>query len=605
MKQSCVNGSCTSTCGDLQLKLKIIDNSQSGGSTSDAGGTSTPDETDKSPNIGIGGSSGPNEIVTPTPEAVLPVPGFTTDPVNGSGNVPLVLNFHSTAQNAATTKWDFGDTVDNEATGPDVSHTYSAIGTYTVTQTVINANGTLTASAQIYVNRVLTPAVADFIAVPINGSAPLRVNFTDKSQYTTMSGSTIVYNFDGNEGISSERNTSHIYNIPGTYYATQTVTNPDSPAGGSTKQVIVTVNEVPVTVNEVPVTLAANFNASRSNGVAPLSVTFTDASTGAATWEWNFGDNSPIVTTRNAEHTFGAGNWTVNLKVSDGTNIASKTMMITVAEKPVTLTADFTADRTSGQAPCNVQFTDASEGGAAIWSWDFGDGNQSIERNPKHTFTTPGSYDVVLTVNDGKGHSAAKHMPITVTSAPLVADFDADRTGGIDPVSVQFTDNSTGAATWEWNFGDNSPIVTTRNAEHTFGVGNWTVNLKVSDGTNFASKTMTITVAEKPAAPIANFTANRTAGDFPLTVQFFDQSRNAVSYEWVFDDGNTSTDKSPGHIYTTEGNYTVTLTVTGSNGEKNTSQAIITVTSKRQPSDAVINDVNASVTGNTTPFKSP
>ncbi len=299
----------------------------------------------------MGGSSGQNEIVTPTPEAVLPVPGFTTDPVNGSGNVPLVVNFHSTAQNAATTKWDFGDTVDDEATGTDVSHTYSAIGTYTVTQTVINPNGTLTASAQINVNRVLTPAVADFIAVPINGSAPLRVNFTDKSQYTTMPGSTIVYDFGGNEGISSERNTSHIYNIPGTYYATQTVTNPDSPAGGSTKQVIVTVNEVPVTVNEVPVTLAANFNASLSNGVAPLSVTFTDASTGAATYAWDFGDHS-------------------------GTSAA---------------------------------------------------------QNPTYLFTRAGSYDVVLTVGDGKGHSAVKHLPITVTSAPLIADFDADRTGGVDP----------------------------------------------------------------------------------------------------------------------------------------------------------------------------
>ena len=56
----------------------------------------------------------------------------------------LIVDFHSTALNASTIKWDFGDTVNNSATGTDVSHTYSANGAYTVIQTVINSNGTLT-----------------------------------------------------------------------------------------------------------------------------------------------------------------------------------------------------------------------------------------------------------------------------------------------------------------------------------------------------------------------------------------------------------------------------------------------------------------------------
>jgi PKD repeat protein len=216
------------------------------------------------------------------------------------------------------------------------------------------------------------------------------------------------------------------------------------------------------------------------------------------------------------------------LKVSDGTNFASKTMTIIVTEKPVTLVADFAADITSGQAPFDIQFTDASKGGAIAWSWNFGDGNKAVEKNPKHTFTTPGDYDAVLTVNDGKGHSDSKHMPITVTQAPPVT----------------------------------------------------------------------------PAQPIADFDADRTSGESPLTVQFSDKSKNAVSYEWVFGDGATSTDQSPSHTYTVEGDYSVTLTVTGSGGDKSTSQTIITV-SKPQPSNAVINDNNSPLTGNATPLNSP
>jgi PKD repeat protein len=340
------------------------------------------------------------------------------------------------------------------------------------------------------------------------------------SQYTTMPGSTVMYNFGGSESTSSERNPSHIYSMPGTYYVTQTVTNPYSPAGGSTKQVV-------ITVNEVPVTLAANFNADRVSGVAPLSVTFTDTSTGATTYAWDFGDRV-------------------------GT---------------------------------------------------------STGQNPSYVFTRAGNYDVVLTVSDGKGHSASKQMPITVTQdtpvtpVQLIADFDADSTSGVDSLNGRFTDRSTGAVTWQWDFGDSSPIVTTKNAEHTFGVGSWNVNLKVSDGTYSDSKTMTITVTEKPAAPIADFTVDRTSGESPLPVQFSDRSKNAESYEWAFGDGATSTDKNPTHTYTAAGDYIATLTVTGSSGAKSTSQTIITV-SMPQSSNAEPNNPNAPSTDNATPLNS-
>ncbi len=61
-----------------------------------------------------------------------------------------------------------------------------------------------------------------------------------------------------------------------------------------------------------------------------------------------------------------------------------------------------------------VQFTDKSTG-AASWQWDFGDQTEtSTEQNPSHEFSKAGSYDVVLTVSDGKGNSATKHMQITV-----------------------------------------------------------------------------------------------------------------------------------------------------------------------------------------------
>lgn len=66
---------------------------------------------------------------------------------------------------------------------------------------------------------------------------------------------------------------------------------------------------------------------------------------------------------------------------------------------PISL-ASFNTNTTSGHAPLDVQFTTLSEN-ATLVRWDFGDGNTSIEQNPKHTYFTPGKYIVNLTASNG------------------------------------------------------------------------------------------------------------------------------------------------------------------------------------------------------------
>ena len=69
----------------------------------------------------------------------------------------------------------------------------------------------------------------------------------------------------------------------------------------------------------------------------------------------------------------------------------------------ITLSADFHAGPVNGAAPLNVHFADRSTGYITSWSWNFGDGSTSTERNPKHTYTDPGVYAVTLTVTDSDG----------------------------------------------------------------------------------------------------------------------------------------------------------------------------------------------------------
>ncbi|MDI3485794.1 MAG: large repetitive protein, partial [Methanolobus sp.] len=64
---------------------------------------------------------------------------------------------------------------------------------------------------------------------------------------------------------------------------------------------------------------------------------------------------------------------------------------------------DFTANVTSGNISLTVQFTDISTNNPDSWEWDFGDGSSSTESNPVHTYSTPGSYNVSLTVSNEWG----------------------------------------------------------------------------------------------------------------------------------------------------------------------------------------------------------
>lgn len=159
--------------------------------------------------------------------------------------------------------------------------------------------------------------------------------------------------------------------------------------------------------------------------------------------------------------------------------------------------ADFSGTPTSGRTGLKVKFTDESTGPVKRWLWDFGDGGTSKVQNPVHTYRKPGTYTVTLTIKNGSSTSTkSKTDYITVHAAPK-ADFAASLTSGKKPLSVQFTDQSTGPVTsWLWKFGD-ATTSTDQNPSHTYTkAGSYTVKLKVTgpDGTNTKTSTACIQV---------------------------------------------------------------------------------------------------------------
>lgn len=410
-----------------------------------------------------------------------------------------------------------------------------------------------------------------------------------------------------------------------------------------------------------PTPPTAAFVGSPTSGDAPLSVDFTDQSTGNPTsWSWNFGDMGTS-SSQNPSHTYtGVGTYTVTLTVSNayGSDDEVKTNYITVTEPGsgyanlpystgfesgsldqywTTLTTNegrirILTTNTPHSGSYHMCMDDAVNGGnysqceawlhlnlagksdveLDFWWKDFGDETHSqdgvyFSNNSGSSFTkvynlNGGSYTNNVWNNfvlDVDALAASVGLSLTSTfvikfqqydnyamttdgmafddisvtaqaAVPPVAAFSGSPTSGTAPLQVQFTDESTGDPTsWFWDFGDDGTS-TVQNPSHTYtDAGTYTVSLTVSNavGSDDEVKTNYISVS-LPPPPVAAFVGDPTSGAVPLTVDFTDQSTGVVdTWSWNFGDGvGTSSVQNPTYQYTSVGNYTVTLTVTGPGG---------------------------------------
>ena len=254
----------------------------------------------------------------------------------------------------------------------------------------------------------------------------------------------------------------------------------------------------------------ADFTAEPTTAPDKTIIQFTDQSTGDITsWLWDFGDGETSID-QNPSHLYKeARTYTVSLTVTGpgGSDTETKIRFIKlfIPEKP---DADFTREPISKDAPMTVQFIDtstcpatlanltngtlyfttiesASLGGITTWTWDFGDGATSDERNPTHTYQETGSYTVSLTVvGPGGSDTETKKDYIQLAKPPApVADFTAKPRSGDGPLVVQFTDTSTGHVSSRlWDFGDGTTS-TEQNPIHTYtyrDIPDYTVSLTVT-----------------------------------------------------------------------------------------------------------------------------
>lgn len=485
--------------------------------------------------------------------------GFTNAP--SSGCSPLVVQFSDLSTGPVSSWfWDFGN--GNTSTLQNPAAVYVTPGTYTVTLTVSDGSNNDTQTQANLITVFQNPTANFNASTPTNGCAPLTVCFTDLS--TPGSGAINQWLWDFGDGNNStQQNPCHTFSLAGSYTITLVAT--DVNGCQNTFQITNFVN-----VSNTP---TATFTGGPLSACdPPLTVNYTNNSSGGAaplTYQWNFGDGNTSTQT-SPSHTYtNYGAYNVTLIATDANGCAD-TLVRPAYVNINNIQAGFTSDTTvicEGQA---INFTDTSFGGPNLWTWDFGDGGTSNQQNPSYTYNTAGTYTVSLIASNGVcGDTLVQTNYIQVDPAPT-ANFQADTTTACSvPLTVNFTDLSTNATAWAWDFGDGNTS-NLQNPSHVYTApGTYTVSLTVT-GPNGCTNTLTINNYIVIEPPVADFVGNPLTGCVPLTVNFTDLSTspnfNIVSWQWDFGDGNTSNQQNPTNVYTNTGVYTVSLIITNSAG---------------------------------------
>lgn len=134
------------------------------------------------------------------------------------------------------------------------------------------------------------------------------------------------------------------------------------------------------------------------------------------------------------------------------------------------------------------------------------------------------------------------------------------------PAKVDFTNLSTDATVYAWNFGDNSTSAEI-NPQHIFqNSGVYVVTLTAYRGNDSNISSQTVTIVNKPVLPVSNFTFYYNPQTIPAKVVFTNASTDATSYVWYFGDNTTSTEINPTHDYNIAGTYRVTLKAINQHG---------------------------------------
>ncbi|MEE2700047.1 MAG: PKD domain-containing protein [Bacteroidota bacterium] len=480
-----------------------------------------------------------------------------------SCDTPFVVDFIDQTTSAISWSWDFGNGMTSNLQSPTVL--YDSTGIYTVLLSVIDVNAcsnTLVDTNYITIEK----PIAAFQASNLSGCNPLSTSFID----TSVSNQTITswYWDFGDGSISSLQNPSYQYNVSGFYDVSLQIV--DNLGCSATK----TINSY-IQVADPPQT---DFIANPLIVCAGTNINFTDLSTTSTTidtWFWDFGDGMSSVN-QNPLHSYNiVGTYDVSLTTSSVG--CADTFSINHYIKVIEPTAFF-KEIYNCPDPLKVEFINLSIGADQVF-WDFGDGITSSLSNPTHTFSSRGTYNVILlATNNTTGCVHDFILPIKVTEPKANFTYLVNPNNGLEdsvgcrPHHVHLENLSQDVSYYKvlWEDG----YIGYGRLDHLFDtVGTFDVSMVITDIHN-CKDTFTYPNMFSLKDFKADFEITNVMGCDSLLVEFNDLTTPNATVLWDFGDGGSSSTNQTQHIYYNEGIYDVTLFAKSSYGCKDTMQKL-------------------------------
>ncbi|MFT4601371.1 MAG: PKD repeat protein [Arenicella sp.] len=368
--------------------------------------------------------------------------------------------------------WDFGD--GNTATDAHPFHNYPALTTWTPCLTITDANGCDTTICDVVVSQ----------CNPTSCDAQFTFTYQDCQTivfYPVSTGPQYTYFWDFGDGnTSTDDNPANAYPADGTYYVVLQIM--DSLSGC---QEIITV---PITIacgNNCSVTSDFVYQMDFNNCIVDF---FGQAYGGQSpyTYFWDYGDgNTSNLQNPVYQYAGGANTYQICLTVTDANGCDTTSCQLLTTNCP--------------QTSCNASFNPAFIGCDSVWFvpgfndpnvydyyWDFGDGNSSTDVDPTHTYSSNGTYYVVLTIIDSVGgcsDSFTMEMFINCGASPCNTQGVFQWYSDSSQCNVNFISTAYGGVapySYYWNFGDGGTAADA-NPVHNYAPGTWTPCLTITD----------------------------------------------------------------------------------------------------------------------------
>ena len=316
-----------------------------------------------------------------------PVANFSSDIVCEGNATSFTDESTVLASTVDTWTWDFGDGT-GTSSSQDPTYTYDPDGTYQVELSVETNHGCV---ASIIQDVIVNPT-------PVVSIAGIDTCLNDETSFVNNSTpqDNTISNWDwdfGDGGTANTIDAVHTYSDHGTFLVTLTATSDSGCVASGSTNVKVHPNPEPA------------FDLVEAEGCTPHRVLFVNQSTIAtglnAIYQWDLGD-STLSNASSPVHTYtDSGYYDITLSVISAEGCYTQIVVNDAVRANITPVAEFSINKeVVSLLDAEVELTDESLH-ALTWSWNLGDGTLSTDTDPVHTYSEPGTYDLILTVTNG------------------------------------------------------------------------------------------------------------------------------------------------------------------------------------------------------------